>query len=161
MVQGQCVPFTFADEFQRIRDCLAELGCSPAPAETSFVVDIRPADRVSITGTSFVTIIQYDVPDDFKLQLKEVFVSLLGFSAEFVVEHSRDLINWCYIRSFICNVQMPNFTETFGGALDYLPKTIQEPHSRIRIRARMNGGAGNNLNGSVFASLNGFLLSYP
>jgi len=161
MVQGQCVPYTFADEFQRIRECLAELGCTPSDGSTTGVpIDIRTSGRVDISGDSFQTVLEWCIPDNQKFQLKHFYVSLLGFSGEVVVDYTRDKINYELIRSYILNVQSPNFEENLAGCITKFPK-ISDEYSCFRIRAKMNGGACTNLEGTVFAAINGFLLPYP
>lgn len=160
MTLGQCVPYSFATEFQRMRDCLAILGCDAEPAASKMPVNISMTQRVIIHG-SFQDLLIFDVPDNKKFQMTQVFVSLIGFSCEFVVEYTRTLLNWDLLRSYCCNTQSPNYQDTLSAVIEKLPRDDQNSYSRFRVRARMNGGAGDNLNGSVFVTVSGFMIPYP
>jgi len=162
MTDGICVPYTFEEEFQRIRD-LVDQCCSGVvpPDEEREPVDVRPTGRKMING-AYTEILTYNVPSDKKLQLYEFGVSLIGLSAEFRIDYSNDLLNWDLLRSYVVNVQEPSFTEQLSGPIEKLPPAdAGGTHSRVRVRARMNGGACTNLQGSAFASLNGYLVPYP
>lgn len=113
--------------------------------------EARSASFIDINNSSFTTLATLTIPVDKTFHLKEICITLQGFSAQFVVEYF-DGTTTTTLRYYILNTQQSTFTELLGNSL---PLPYVGVGSSVTIKALM---LGVNQDGKAFGVINGTMI---
>lgn len=132
------------------------LRVNPDGSINANIVDSVSADTVdnnggwiTIDNTEYFEIVRMNSSVGITTFLKEICISLIGFSAEFVVEKF-DGTDLSVIRRYNLNTQQSSFSEVLGNAI---PLEHNDDGPYIVIKAKMNW---QNKSGRASGALNGF-----
>lgn len=126
------------------------------PADNPGTVDARSVDFIDINPETFTELVKYIIPSGSTFFLKEVCLSLLGFSGFFKIEYYNGT-DTELVRHYVLNEKIPSFTELIGNRLSF---PYVDAGSYIRVTAKSiwpNHSSTNPMRmGKGFAILNGY-----